>query len=455
MAARPGRERRARAHDGRDAIEEARTERRPDVHGAGPERDAARPNVDPPHDAGHLSVRLHPGPCQDAPKVAPELARAPADEKERLFITARPGDSLERFEAQVERLVGFAHRGRHVAVEEHPPRLGGPGRRVEEQAREERAGPFPRALERQSHGAALEGFEGVGRPEGALGVPHERFDARAGDPHAEEVGRDVLDLMRFVEDDGVVRRQDAGVRSAAAGAKREVGEQQVVVDDDDLRLLRLSPHPRHEARLEVRAAGADARLARRGDVAPDLRVLGQIRQLGPVPGLRGPGPVRDAQQRRAAGALPRRPRLAEASQADVVGEALHERGAQRDAVRGERLGDDGQVLDEDLLLERARRRRDDHLSPAEHGRHEIRQGLAGSGPGLDEEVAAPPRGPARRPRPSRAGPRGAPSRGAPARAATRARGRRERESPRGPWHGVVAMATRSTTRAWPPACVAH
>src|SRR5580692_2122138 len=55
-------------------------------------------------------------------------------------------------------------------------------------------------------------------------------------------------------------------------------------------------------------------------------------------------------------------------------------------MRGERLGDDGQVLDEDLLLERPRRRRDDHLSSAEHGRHEIRQGFAGSGPGLDEEV---------------------------------------------------------------------
>ena len=78
------------------------------------------------------------------------------------------------------------------------------------------------------------------------------------DVHAEELGRHVLDLVRLVEDHRLVRRQH--LRLGPARAQRQVGEEQVVVDDDHLRVGGAAPHVGHEAALEVRAARADARL---------------------------------------------------------------------------------------------------------------------------------------------------------------------------------------------------
>ena len=68
-------------------------------------------------------------------------------------------------------------------------------------------------------------------------------------------------------------------------------------------------------------SGADARLARRRDLAPDLGVLGQVGELGAVAGLARLRPVGDARERRSAARSPERAGLAEAAQADVVGRA--------------------------------------------------------------------------------------------------------------------------------------
>ncbi len=162
--------------------------------------------------------------------------------------------------------------------------------------REENPRRVADALERAPHGAALQGLERVRGAERALRVACQRFDPRARNAHAEEIRRDVLDLVRLVEDDRVVSRQDARVAAARPRTEGEVGEQEVMIDDDDLRLFGLAAHARHEARLEVLAPRPDARLARRRDVPPYVGVFGQVGELRAVAALGLTRPLHDATQ---------------------------------------------------------------------------------------------------------------------------------------------------------------
>src|SRR5438034_10896501 len=64
-----------------------------------------------------------------------------------------------------------------------------------------------------------------------------------------------------------------------------------MVDEDQLGALREPACLRDEATLEVRAAWADARVGRRGHLAPHRRRLGEPPHLGAVAGLAVRGPV--------------------------------------------------------------------------------------------------------------------------------------------------------------------
>ena len=66
---------------------------------------------------------------------------------------------------------------------------------------------------------------------------------------------------------------------------RGVGAEQVVVDDDDVRFGGALAHAGDEAVVVARALGADAVLGRRGDVAPERQIFGQVLDLGAVAGL--------------------------------------------------------------------------------------------------------------------------------------------------------------------------
>src|ERR687889_826379 len=72
----------------------------------------------------------------------------------------------------------------------------------------------------------------------------------ARDSRAEVFGGHVLDLMRLVEDDGRVVRDDL---AELAAAQREVGEEEVVVDDDDVGVGRALAHARDVAGVVVGA----------------------------------------------------------------------------------------------------------------------------------------------------------------------------------------------------------
>ena len=115
---------------------------------------------------------------------------------------------------------------------------------------------------------------------GAREIAREREHPLRRDVQAEELRRDILDLVGLVEDHDLVGRQH--LRLGPLAAQREVGEVEVVVDDDELRVGGAAAHLRDEALLEERAARADARLGRRLHVAPERGVVREIGQVGAI-----------------------------------------------------------------------------------------------------------------------------------------------------------------------------
>ena len=99
---------------------------------------------------------------------------------------------------------------------------------------------------------------------------------------------DVFERMGFVEDDGIILGQDADV--AAQTSQCEIGEEEGVIDDEDLRVLHVAASFEIEALAELRTlfAQAVARIAL--DQLPDGRHRAEIeiaagavfRRLGPL-----------------------------------------------------------------------------------------------------------------------------------------------------------------------------
>ena len=86
------------------------------------------------------------------------------------------------------------------------------------------------------------------RAEHGFHVASELVEALGAEADAEVVAGDLFQLVRLVEDDGAGGGKDAGI-----GGRRglqldgHVGEEEMVVDDDDVGLERLAPHRGDEA----------------------------------------------------------------------------------------------------------------------------------------------------------------------------------------------------------------
>ena len=109
-------------------------------------------------------------------------------------------------------------------------------------------------------------------------------------------------------------------------AHRRIGAQQVVIDDDDVRLGRAVAHASDEAVRVPRALATQALLGRRGDLAPERQVVRQVLDLAAVARRRGAGPLRDRLEPLAIGRRQSGLRFAQAIEpvpAEVVGAALH------------------------------------------------------------------------------------------------------------------------------------
>ena len=90
-------------------------------------------------------------------------------------------------------------------------------------------------------------------------VSVELVESLGGEADAEVVGGDLFELVGLVEDDGGGFGEDAGVGGIGGLLlDGEVGEEEVVVDDDDVGFERFAAHGGDEAVLPVGAGLAEA-----------------------------------------------------------------------------------------------------------------------------------------------------------------------------------------------------
>ncbi|MCY1517565.1 hypothetical protein D9M68_522510 [compost metagenome] len=207
----------------------------------------------------------------------------------------------------------------------------------------------------------------------------------AAELRAQELHAGLVELVRLVEHDDAHGRQQLG---HAGLAHREVGKEQVVVDDHDVGRQRLAPRQVDVAGLELRALRAQAVLARGSGQRDQRRTFVEPRQFGEVTGARGFRPLLDLCQRAQAAALGQRgvvARHVEPMQAQVAAPPFQQRRAYRQC---EGLDEARQVAAEQLVLQGLGGGREQHALAAQQRRHEVREGLAHAGAGLDHEHAA-------------------------------------------------------------------
>ena len=120
-------------------------------------------------------------------------------------------------------------------------------------------------------------------------IARQFLDLCRGDLRAEVLRRHLLKQMRLVEDDPVV----VGQHGAVGRTDRKIGEEQMMVDHYQLRLLRLALETGKPAALVFGAAGAGAGVRPGVDVPPELQAVRQFGNLGAVAALGFPAPFGD------------------------------------------------------------------------------------------------------------------------------------------------------------------
>ena len=197
--------------------------------------------------------------------------------------------------------------------------------------------------------------------------------------------------MGFVEDYCGGFGEDAGIGGAGGLLlDGEVGEEEVVVDDDDVGFEGLAAHLGDEAGLPVGAGLAEADFAAGVELMPEVRAFGEVVDLGAVTGFGGALPLQDGVELRDFFEAGKQWVVAQGVElllADVVGAALHV----ADAQGAEEGFEEGDVLEEELFLEVFGAGGDDDallvLAGAAEGWEEVGEGFAGAGAGFDDEVA--------------------------------------------------------------------
>jgi hypothetical protein len=200
--------------------------------------------------------------------------------------------------------------------------------------------------------------------------------------------------MSFIDYQAAVRGKHRGfapvLRRAAYG---NIGHQQMVIHDDDIRFRCLASRLEDETRAEVRTAKARAQISFGGDLVPQFRARrgGKIgdRTVGRV--LRPPGDRVELvlrvglEERRRAIA-----RLLEPEQADVIAPPFQQRKAH--LLIPEDALEKGQIFRHELLLERNRRGGDDGAFSVERRpskrRHQVCERFPHAGARLEQSDAA-------------------------------------------------------------------
>ena len=191
--------------------------------------------------------------------------------------------------------------------------------------------------------------------------------------------------MGFVENEVIVLGNDLAIR---AFAHDQIGEQQVVVDDDDVAVGRAVPQSGYVTTFELGALFAGAILTSRGDAFPKIEAVGRSGNLRPVSRFRHARPafhrlemarfLEEAERR-----LHRE--LGVSRQAEIVPAAFHETGGER---YFQRLPQQRNVLVEELLLKVFRARRDYHSLPRQHRGYQVCEGLPRASARFHEKLSA-------------------------------------------------------------------
>ena len=181
-------------------------------------------------------------------------------------------------------------------------------------------------------------------------VANQQFHLPATVSRTKKLGRKIGDLVRLVDDDRVRRAQQV---SETIFFQRQVREQQVVIDDDDVGFDGLAARLHHVTASDLRAARTQAVFARRGDLRPQRMGVTQSRHFGEIATAGTARPAFDSHQRTVALATETAlcSELPESIGAQVVGTALEKRDARR---YPDGAGQQGQILVEQLILQGAR-----------------------------------------------------------------------------------------------------
>ena len=221
-------------------------------------------------------------------------------------------------------------------------------------------------------------------------VADEFVDALGAEADAEVVRGYFFQLVGFVEDDCGGFGEDTGVGCVGGLLlDAEVGEEEMVVDDDDVGLECLAPHGGDEAALPVGAGLAEAGFGAGVEFVPEGGGLGERVDFGAVAGFGGLFPGGDVVELvdlfKAVEEWVVSERV-EFVAAEIIAAAFHV----ADLQRTQEGFEEGDVFEEELFLEIFGAGGDDDalLALAGHakGGQEVSESFAGTGAGFDDEV---------------------------------------------------------------------
>ena len=207
----------------------------------------------------------------------------------------------------------------------------------------------------------------------------------ASEARTEELCGKVGYLVRLIEDHRIGTRQQVAV---ALLLEREIREQQMVIDDNQVRLARGASRGEHMAPGELGAARPLAAVARRGDARPQRMAVGEFGHLCQVAAARCVGPFANPREQAARrGPVEREFGLGaqQTLSTQVVVATLQQRDA-RDASQHAR--EQRHIAREQLVLQRARARGNDHLAAGEQRGNQVGERLARTRAGFHEQTSA-------------------------------------------------------------------
>ncbi len=231
--------------------------------------------------------------------------------------------------------------------------------------------------------AKQRGTAKMSEAQGLVGIAGQFFETEIGDLLAEVIAGDIFHFVGFVENDGGIFRENAAKVVLPEG---EVGEEKMVIDDDEIGVFGASLHGGEEALFEFRTLFPGAGITTGVDARPEVGIVGEKREFGAIAGFGDLGPFLNLFEGveffEAAkhGLIGKGVQLGAAKE---IGAALHDRDLE---LGSEVLLEEGDVFLVELFLEGLGGRGNNDAAAAANGGQEVGEGFAGTGAGFDDGV---------------------------------------------------------------------